>query len=156
MKKAVLLIIVVLVAATLLGRWMAADSGYVLVIRDNWEMETTLGFAVLAMIAAAVILVVLTLLVNLVWNLAEPVRATRRFRRRTAHRRLKAGFIQLVDGELDKAERLLVAAGEKGDWPLLGWLMAAEVAHEKRDGDALEHYLERAAGERRGELVSGL
>ncbi len=156
MKKVVLLIVVVLVAATLLGRWMAADSGYLLVIRDNWEMETTLGFAVLVTILGAVALVVATLLVNLAWNLAEPARATRRFKRRTARRRLKAGFIQLVDGELDKAERLLVAAGEKGDWPLMSWLLAAEVAHERRDGDKLERYLERAGEARRGALISDL
>ncbi|MCU5788375.1 hemY protein, partial [Alcanivorax marinus] len=60
MKKALLLIVAALVAATLLGRWMAADSGYVLVIRDQWRLESTLGFAVLAAILAAVALVVLT------------------------------------------------------------------------------------------------
>lgn len=156
MKKALVLILVALVAATLLGRWMAADSGYVLAIRGNWVMDTTLGFMVLVLILAAVALVVLTLLVNLLWNAAEPMRATRRFRQRTARRRLKSGFTQLVDGELDKAERLLTAAGEKGDWPLAGWLLAAEAAREKQDGEALEQYLERAAGERRGDLVSGL
>ena len=47
MKKALLLIVAALVAATLLGRWMAADSGYLLVIRDHWRLESTLGFAVL-------------------------------------------------------------------------------------------------------------
>ena len=111
MKKALLLIVVVLLAATFLGRWMAADSGYLLVIRDQWRLESTLGFALLALILGAVALVVLTLLGNLAWNLAEPVRATRRFRRGVARRRLKSGFILLMDGELDKAERLLTAAG---------------------------------------------
>lgn len=156
MKKAVLLAVVVLVAATFLGRWMATDSGYVMVIRDNWEMDTTLGFAVLVGILAAVALVILTLLVNLLWNLAEPVRATRRFQHRTAHRRLRKGLLHLVDGELGKAERLLAAAGEKGDWPLLGWLLAAEAAHEKNDIEAQERYLDNAAGERRGDFVAGL
>lgn len=156
MKKVVLLVIVALVAATLLGRWMAADSGYLLVIRDNWEMETTLGFAVLVGLLGAVALVVLTLLGNLAWNLAEPVRASRRFRQRTAHRRLKTGLVQLVDGELDKAERLLVAAGENGDWPLLAWLLAAETAYEKHDGQALDRYLTNVAEQRRGELIAGL
>ena len=41
MKKALLLIVAALVAATLLGRWMAADSGYLLVIRDHWRLEST-------------------------------------------------------------------------------------------------------------------
>lgn len=156
MKKAVLLAVVVLVAATLLGRWMATDSGYVMVIRDNWEMDTTLGFAVLVGIVAAVALVVLTLLVNLFWNLAEPVRATRRFRYRRARRRLKSGLLKLVNGELNKAEGLLSAAGEKGDWPLLAWLLAAEAAHENHHGDAQERYLDQAAGERHGDFAAGL
>ena len=48
MKKVALLIVIALVAALALGRWMAADSGYVLVIRDDFSMDTTLGFVVLA------------------------------------------------------------------------------------------------------------
>ncbi|MFP1682243.1 heme biosynthesis HemY N-terminal domain-containing protein [Alloalcanivorax sp. C16-1] len=156
MKKALLLIVAVLVAATLLGRWMAADSGYVLVIRDQWRLESTLGFAVLATILAAVALVLLTLFLNLLWNAAEPVRATRRFRLKVARRRLKSGFILLMDGELDKAERLLVSAGRDGDWPLVAWLLAAECARQRGDGEALERYLQAAAECRRGDAVAGL
>ena len=156
MKKALLLIVVVLLAATFLGRWMAADSGYLLVIRDQWRLESTLGFALLALILGAVALVVLTLLGNLAWNLAEPVRATRRFRRGVARRRLKSGFILLMDGELDKAERLLTAAGRDGDWPLVAWLLAAECARQRGDGEALEEYLQNAAKSRRGDSFSGL
>ncbi|MBF1801112.1 heme biosynthesis HemY N-terminal domain-containing protein [Alloalcanivorax profundimaris] len=156
MKKALLLIVAALVAATLLGRWMAADSGYLLVIRDHWRLESTLGFAVLALILGAVALVVLTLFLNLLWNAAEPVRATRRFRLRVARRRLRSGFILLMDGEPEKAERLLSAAGRDGDWPLAAWLLAAECARQRDDGDALEEYLDAAARCRRGDAVAGL
>ena len=156
MKKALLVLVAVLLVATALGRWMAADSGYLLVIRDHWRLETTLGFAILLAIVLAVALVVLTLLGNLAWNLVEPVRATRRFRRHRALRQLKAGFIHLLDGDLDKAERLLDAAGEHGDWPLMAWLLAAECAHQRRDRPALESHLQHAAGARRGDSVSGL
>ena len=80
MKKILLLLVLALIAAAALGRWMAADSGYLLLVRGNWEMDTTLGFAVLVMVLAAVALVVATLILNGLWQLAEPVRATRRFR----------------------------------------------------------------------------
>lgn len=156
MKKALLLIVVALVAATLLGRWMAADSGYVLVIRDQWRLESTLGFAVLVALLAAVALVVLTLLLNLMWNAAEPLRATRRFRLGMARRRLKSGFILLMDGEVAKAERLLVAAGRDGDWPLMAWLLAAECARQRDDPEALERYLQAAGQCRRGDAAAGL
>lgn len=156
MKKSLLLIVVILLAATFLGRWMAADSGYLLVVRDQWQLESTLGFVVLITLLAAVALVVLTLLANWAWDVAEPVRATRRFRRRLAQRRLKAGFILLMDGELDKAERLLVAAGGTDDWPLAAWLLAAECARQRGDGEALEEYLQNAARSRRGDTFSGL
>ena len=157
MKKALLLIVVVLLAATFLGRWMAADSGYLLVIRDQWRLESTLGFALLALILGAVALVVLTLLGNLAWNLAEPVRATRRFRRGVARRRLKSGFILLMDGELDKAERLLTAAGRDGDWPLVRLVAGGGNAPASGgDGEALEEYLQNAAKSRRGDSFSGL
>ena len=124
MKKVALLIVIALVAALALGRWMAADSGYVLVIRDDFSMDTTLGFVVLAALLTAVAIVILTLLGNAAWNALEPVRATRRWKKAVAARRLRSGFLQLVDGEQEKAERLLVAAGEDGDWPLLAWLLA--------------------------------
>ena len=58
MKKVVLLIIIALVAALALGRWMAADSGYVLIIRDSVSVDTTLGFVVLMALLGAVALVV--------------------------------------------------------------------------------------------------
>src|SRR5699024_9873647 len=156
MKKALLLIVMALVAATLLGRWMAADSGYLLVIRDQWRLESTLGFAVLVGLLAAVALVVLTLFLNLLWNAAEPLRASRRFRRKVAGRRLKSGFILLMDGEPEKAERLLVAAGRDGDWPLMAWLLATECARQRDDAEALERHLQAAAACRRGDAVAGL
>ncbi|WP_290523963.1 heme biosynthesis HemY N-terminal domain-containing protein [Alcanivorax sp.] len=156
MKKVILLVIVALVAALVLGRWMAADSGYVLVIRDDFSMDTTLGFVVLMLIVAAVALVVLTLLGNAAWNALEPVRATRRWKKAVAARRLRSGFLQLVDGELDKSERLLVAAGEDGDWPLLAWLLAAEAAQEQEKMEASQRYLEKAGADHRGRLVAGL
>ncbi len=84
MKKVVLLVIVALIAALVLGRWMAADSGYVLVIRDDFSMDTTLGFVVLLAIVSAVALVVLTLLGNAAWNMLEPMRATRRWKKAVA------------------------------------------------------------------------
>ncbi|MEE3319873.1 MAG: heme biosynthesis HemY N-terminal domain-containing protein [Pseudomonadota bacterium] len=156
MKKVILLVIVALVAALVLGRWMAADSGYVLVIRDDFSMDTTLGFVVLMLIVGAVALVVLTLLGNAAWNALEPVRATRRWKKAVAARRLRSGFLQLVDGELDKSERLLVAAGEDGDWPLLAWLLAAEAAQEQEKMEASQRYLEKAGADHRGRLVAGL
>ncbi|KGD63515.1 hemY protein [Alcanivorax nanhaiticus] len=156
MKKVVLLVVIALIAALVLGRWMAADSGYVLVIRDDFSMDTTLGFVVLAAIVSAVALVVLTLLANTAWNMFEPVRATRRWKQAVAARRLRTGFLQLVDGELEKSERLLVAAGEDGDWPLLAWLLAAEAAQEQDNIEASQRYLEKAGGDQRGRLVAGL
>ncbi|ERS13838.1 heme biosynthesis HemY N-terminal domain-containing protein [Alloalcanivorax xenomutans] len=156
MKKILLLLVLALIAAAALGRWMAADSGYLLLVRGNWEMDTTLGFAVLVMVLAAVALVVATLILNGLWQLAEPVRATRRFRQSVARRRLKSGLVLLVDGDIKKAERLLSAAGREGDWPLAAWLLAAECARERGDGEALEQYLGEASADRRGLLMSGL
>jgi HemY protein len=62
----------------------------------------------------------------------------------------------LVDGELEKAERLLAAAGEEGDWPLVAWLLAAEAAQEQDKVDVSQQYLEQASADRRGRLVAGL
>lgn len=156
MKRLVLLVVVALVAALALGRWMAADSGYVLVIRDSWQVDTTLGFATLLALLAALTLVVLTLLANAAWNVAEPLRATRRWKKAVAARRLRSGFLQLVDEENEKAERLLVPAAENGDWPLIGWLLAATSAQERKDADATRRYLDNASEDRRGQLVAGL
>ncbi len=156
MKKVALLIVIALVAALALGRWMASDSGYVLVIRDDFSLDTTLGFVVLAALLAVVAIVVLTLLGNAAWNVLEPVRATRRWKKAVAARRLRSGLLQLVDGEQEKAERLLVAAGEDGDWPLLAWLLAAEAAQEQENVEASQRYLENASSDRRGQLVAGL
>ncbi|EKF75455.1 hemY protein [Alcanivorax hongdengensis A-11-3] len=156
MKRIVLLIVVVLLAALALGRWMAADSGYVLIIRDDLQVDMTLGFVLLALLVGALSLVILTLLANAAWNAVEPIRATRRWKKATARRRLYSGFLQLVDGEHERAERLLVASAQEGDWPLAGWLLAAESARERGDVDGSQRYLEKAGEDRRGRLVAGL
>ena len=65
-----------------------------------------------------------------------------------ARRRL-ANFILLMDGELDKAERLLPPPAATGTGP--GGLVAGgECARQRGDGEGLEEYLQNAAKSRRG------
>lgn len=156
MKKVALLIVLALMGALFLAHWLLADTGYVLIIRDTVSIETTLGFVLLVQILLLVGVVVLTLVGSAMWNLLEPLRATQRWKNWVASRRLKSGFLQLVEGQAERAERTLSAAAEQGDWPLLANLLAAEAAHEQGERQRAQTHLANATQVHRGGLVSRL
>lgn len=156
MKRIVLLLVIVLLVAMALGRWMAIDSGYVLVVRNDLQIDATLGFVLLALIIGAMALMVVTFLFAALWDVAEPVRATRRWKTKVAGKQLRSGFYHLMDGDLEKSERLLAASTTHGDWPLAGWLLAAQAARERGDYGQSRLYLEHASEDRRGRMAAGL
>lgn len=156
MKRLFLLVLLALVAALGFASWLMEDPGYLLVMHDRWEIETSLGFALLLLLLGAVALVLATLLLGSLWNLLAPLTMTRRWQRELANRRLKSGLYALLEGQWKKAERQLLSAARRGDWPLPGWLGAALAAEMSDQRQRAREYLAAAAECPRGDLPAGL
>jgi HemY protein len=155
MKRLLLLIAVVLVAGGVAARWLMADAGYVLVIHGPWELETSLGFALLMLAALVVAVAVLTLVLTGLWRRVSPAGVRRRISGPVARRRLQLGFLALTEADYNKAERLFKAA-TVGDWPLAAWLGAARAAAGLGDTERAHEHLEQARGCEGGVLPAAL
>lgn len=155
MKRLLLLLVTVLVAGALAARTLMRDTGYVLIVRGPWEIETSLGFALLTLLLLGVVLVLGTLLLAGFWRRLSPGAWHRRLRGPVARRRLKLGFRALTEARFDKAERLFRAAGS-GDWPLAAWLGAARAAHRAGRTERAREHLDQARALDDGDLPAQL
>lgn len=119
-----LLLLLALAAAAAFGwHWLAADPGYVLVRLRGTTLETTVTFALIALLLAWALL-------SLLWGLLRwPLRAWLHARQGRGRRRLGSGLMALIEGRPVQAERALAKAAR---WPALrvpALLGLAEAAH---------------------------
>lgn len=156
MKRLLILLALALGAGGFLAWWLMRDPGYVLIVRDNWEIETSAGFLLLMLLGLVVAVVILTLLLAGLWNLLAPHRVRRRMGGYVSRRRLQLGATALVQERHERAERLLSAAAEQGEWPLAGWLGAARAAAARGRIEQARQYLEKAHDCKDGQLPAGL
>ncbi|OGA42185.1 MAG: hypothetical protein A3G28_07635 [Betaproteobacteria bacterium RIFCSPLOWO2_12_FULL_68_19] len=136
------------VALVLLGR---IDAGYVLFIYPPYRVEASLLlFAVAGLLAFLVLYAALRLLGHAV-SLPATVGAFRaRRRRERAHGALASALQAYYEGRYARAEKHAGVAFEIGPAPGLAALLAARAAHQMRDFERRDRWLERAdaAGEK--------
>jgi HemY protein len=131
------------VALVMLGR---IDDGYVLFIQPPYRVEVTmLFFGVVALLAFLALYVVFRLLSHTL-SLPGYVRAYRaRRRRERAHAALAAGLLAFYEGRYARAEKEAAAAFDGGPNRGPAALLAARAAHQMRDFQRRDLWLERAA-----------
>lgn len=156
MRPMVILLVLIAACALLLGLWVLDDPGYVMVIREGWQVETSLGFAMLLLLLAAAAVAVLTLLGAALWDMLSPFGATRRSRSVIARQRLRRAFRALVEGHWEKAEKLFRRTAATPHWRTLASLGAAQAAAEQGDEETMDEHLALAEQDRVGRLAAGI
>jgi HemY protein len=132
------------VALVILGR---IDAGYVLFIQPPYRVETSLLFFAVATLAAFLLLYALLRLLTHAVALPAYVRAYRaRRRRERAHAALAAALQAYYEGRYARAEKEAAVAFEAGPTPGLAALLAARAAHQMRDFQRRDRWLDRADG----------
>jgi len=130
------------VALVLLGR---IDAGYVLFIYQPYRVEVSMLFFGVALLAFFVALYALLRLLNHALSLPSYVRAYRaRRRRERAHAALASGLQAYYEGRYARAEKEASIAFEGGPTPALAALLAARAAHQLRDFQRRDRWLDRA------------
>ncbi|MEE4249650.1 MAG: heme biosynthesis HemY N-terminal domain-containing protein [Alcanivoracaceae bacterium] len=155
MKRTIIALVLLFACAFLLGRWLLADPGYVLLIRDGLRVETSLGFVLLILIVAAPIWSIVTLLGVSLWRLAGLGRASR-WRELIARRRLRAGFFAMVEGDWARAGRMFGAASASNIWAVPAFAGEALAAAARGDHERVTEVLRQAAGQQRGQPMADL
>jgi HemY protein len=135
------------VAIVLFGR---VDAGYVLFIYPPYRIEMTMLFYAIAMAASFFVLYFALRLLGNAVSLPAIVRAYRARRRRERAQAALANALQAYyEGRYRRAEKEAALAFETGPTPGLAALLAARAAHQMRDFERRDRWLERAddAGE---------
>jgi HemY protein len=147
----VLALFAVAVAVVIIGR---VETGYALFVYPPYRVEVSMVFfAVVLAVAFGLVYAALRLVVHAV-ALPAYVRAFRQRRRREqAQAALAASLQAYYEGRYARAEKEARAAFEGGPTPGLAALLAARAAHQMRDFEARERWLQRA--EAAGESLQG-
>src|SRR5216684_358808 len=135
------------VALVILGR---VGTGYVMFVYPPYRVELSMLFFVAASLAGFLLLYAALRLLRHTVSLPTYVRAYRaRRRRERAHAALAAALQAYYEGRYARAEKEAAVAFEAGPTPGLAALLAARAAHQMRDFERRDRWLERAeeAGE---------
>ena len=130
------------VALVILGR---VDAGYVLFVYPPYRIEATMLLFVIAALLLFTGGYFLVRLIGQVLALPATVRAYRaRRRRERAQGALAAALQAYYEGRYRRAEREATIAYETGPVPGLAALLAARAAHQMRNFEGRDRWLERA------------
>ena len=130
------------VALVLLAR---VDSGHVLFYYPPWRVEMSMVFFVAAALVSFVSLYFFLRLIGNALALPATVRAWRaRRRRERAHTALAAALQAYYEGRYARAEKEAALAADNGPAPGVAALLAARAAHQMRDFERRDRWLERA------------
>jgi len=150
-----LLLVVIALGAVLLVR---DDPGFLMLRYQDYSVETSLAFALVALIVVMIAIYYCVRLLRGIWRIPRSVRhqsQNRRFAK--ARRQLNQGLIDLAEGRFEQAENHLVRLVDFSESPLVHYLAAARAAQLQGKHDARDKYL-KAAHEARpdAELAIGV
>ena len=132
------------VALVLLGR---LDSSYVLFIHPPYRVEVSMLLFAIALVAGFFLLYAVMRLLGHAVSLPAYVAAYRaRRRRERAHAALAAALQSYYEGRYARAEKEATVAFEGGPSPALAALLAARAAHQMREFQRRDQWLDRADG----------
>jgi HemY protein len=137
-----LLLSIVVLGAVLLVR---DDPGLVMLRYRDYTVETTLAFALVALIVLVIAFYYCVRFMRGLWRLPRSMRRQSKNRRfNKARRQLNQGLIDLAEGRFEQAENHLVRLVDFSDSPLVHYLAAARAAQLQGKHDARDAYLKAA------------
>lgn len=137
-----LVLVIVALAAVLLVR---DDPGFVLLRYRDYSVETSLAFALVALIVVVVALYYSFRILRGMWRLPTTMQRQSQNRRfAKARRQLNLGLIDLAEGRFEQAENHLMRLVDYSESPLVHYLSAARAAQLQGKHDARDSYLKAA------------
>lgn len=145
MIRALVYLLIILVGLCL-SPFIVGKSGYVYVAFLDWQLETTVAFAVIAMVVFYGLLQLLEWVLVGVFHLILSSRyLPQRWRRNAARKHTLVGALALAEEDWPAAERAMRKGAEQGEIPALNYLAAARAAQYQLKTEARDAYLDKAA-----------
>ena len=143
--RGLLLLLAAVTGGAAFGLLALRDPGYVLISYGNRTFETSVWFALAALVLlAAVVGAAWTILRRALRTRSQLSAWSRERRIRNAHAQTVKGTIQMAEGDFAAARTTLLAAAEQVETPFVSLLSAALAAHRAGDADQSERLLARA------------
>lgn len=137
MRRVLIYLVIALIVGGAVGTLMSRDPGYVLVSYENMSLETSLWFALLALLVGYFVLrVLIGVLMRLIRTGAGVAAWQQNRRARVAQARTVRGLLLAGEGDWAGARKALVADAAVVELPLVNYLGAARAANEI--GDAVD------------------
>ena len=144
MSWLVKLLVVILVAVSL-ALLAIEDTGYVLISRSPWVIESSLTFFIVVIVVSFIALYLLLRFLITTWHVGDRLREWKIQRRqRLSRQSLNQGLLQLAQRNWKKAEKLLIKHVADSESPLLNYLAAASAAQELGEDKRRDEYLSLA------------
>jgi HemY protein len=152
--KLLLLVIAVLLAVL----FVRDNPGQMLIRYNDWQIETTLAFAVILLVVSMFVIYYCIKLLRGFLRLPTNLRDRSENRRYAKTRRLlNQGLIDLAEGRFEQAENNLMRLVDTSESPLVHYLSAARAAQLQGKHDARDSYLKAAHdGNPHAELAIGV
>jgi HemY protein len=134
-----LFLVIIALGAVLLVR---DDPGFLLLRYRDYSVETSLAFALVALLVVVIALSYALKLLRGLWRLPGSVQTQSRKRRfDKARKQLTQGLIDLAEGRFEQAENNLIRLVKFSESPMLHYLAAARAAQLQGKHDARDRYL---------------
>jgi len=145
MKRAYVIVFVLIVVAALVGLAISRHAGYVLIAYDTFRYESSLWAALGLLVAIGLLIWIVRGLVTLLTTSGGVVNPwSRRNRSRRAQIAIEQGQMDLAEGRWASAQKHLIRAAEAEPQPLQYYLGAARAANEQGRYEDSDNLLERA------------
>lgn len=145
MRGLFIFLLLCLAIGGLVGWLLTQDSGYVMVAYKTWTLETTLAIGA---ILAGLVFLALYFLFRVILNLLAPGGLVGRWlggqRRKVTEIQTRLGMQAYLEGEWDKAVRLLTKSADNSPTTQLNYLLAAKASHNKGEEEESQALLEQA------------
>ena len=139
-------LMMVLIASVLAALLAAEEPGYVLIIYQDWKLESSVTLLVTLLAITGVVLYYLLSSFGGLMHVPKRVGSWRKNRRQgRAETTLNRGMLALFEGDWKQAEKLLVKTGKLSHSPLLNYLGAARAAQQQGAFEQGDEYLRKAA-----------
>lgn len=143
--KRLIFYFIILVLSIWVGVKIFHNPGYVLITNQDWVIETTLWFAILASLLILIIIYLLFKLLSKIFHIPERIHKWQlRHRYRKGRKFLYAAIDDLLQGKWKQAEKASLKSTKASRLSLLGYLGAAKAAYNRKLFSRGNHYLKRA------------
>ena len=140
--KRIIICFLALLFSVWLGIIMHRNPGYILVSYQNWSVETSLWFAVVALVVMFLLFYTLLRFSSGVSSIAIRVKQwISNRRKRKARTQTTLGLYDFVEGNWKLAEKKLIRAAKYSDMPLINYLAAAFMAQRQCALTRRDNYL---------------